>query len=312
MTPPIGLLMAAAAVAIGTGLGWALLYAVMPWTRSGSWPARSRAQWLAQLRLLPLVSAVALTAAQVQAFVRFEPARVESAGPLLIGLAAAGALLGADAAWRAWRCWSGTRRLAAAWRGHAEPLVLTSWTSPAWVIQPAFPVVAVVGAWRPHLFVARQVLDRCTPAELAAIAAHESAHVRAGDNLIRLLFALTPGARLATAVSRRLEDEWLAASEESADQRASARTSPLDLASALTKVARLAPVMISPVSASALINVSDVNTRVRRLLAGAPSPATARTVWFPALMALTVAVTLQLPLVGVRLHELFEWLVRTR
>ena len=70
----------------------------------------------------------------------------------------------------------------------ATPFTVPTWIRRAWIIRRRFPVVAVVGIVRPQLFVATQVADECTGRELAAIAAHEAAHVESRDNLIRLLF----------------------------------------------------------------------------------------------------------------------------
>ncbi len=71
----------------------------------------------------------------------------------------------------------------------------------AYRVDADFPVVAVVGVWRPELFVAGRVAAACTPGEIAVVAAHERAHVAARDNLMRAAFAATPlaGSRRPTA-----------------------------------------------------------------------------------------------------------------
>ena len=74
----------------------------------------------------------------------------------------------------------------------AEPLILPGATIPAFAVATPFPIVAVVGLFRPRLVIARSVLESCTPDELATIVAHEQAHVAHHDNLARALFLLAP------------------------------------------------------------------------------------------------------------------------
>jgi hypothetical protein len=306
VTFSIGLLLAFAAVAVAAACGWLLVLIGSFAVHRIKGHARSRANILAQLRLVPLAVVALLVSSQVIAFVRFEEERAESAGPLLITLAVIGAGLLGDALWRVVRCWRQTSATIAAWRAQAVPMTLAAWTGPAWII----PVVAVVGARRPHLFIARQVLEQCSSGELAAIAAHEAAHIAARDNVMRLLFAMTPGASLLPSLATDLETRWVAAAEEAADLAASQETDPLDLASALTKVARLAPVPAPlPVAASALINRSDISERVHRLIAGATSTPHTRLVWLPTVAALLAAILVQTSPASARIHELFEMLV---
>jgi hypothetical protein len=308
----LGILMACAAITFGTAIGWALAAAAARLVSSESRAARGRAALLAQVRLLPLATVIILVAAQVHAFVRFEESRPESAGPLLIGLALMGVLLLLDAGYRGLSMWRETVRLIVRWRRAAVSLRVAPWHGPAWVIRPAFPVIAVVGAVRPQLFVAQQVVDGCTPMEMAAIAAHESAHVAACDNLTRWLFAMTPGAALFRGLASALERRWLAAAEEAADVAAARDADPLDLASALTKVARLAPKAPPALTAaSALIGASDLDNRVRRLLVAEARSQHNRTAWLPALLLLVTALISQTAPAGSLLHELFELLVRT-
>jgi Zn-dependent protease with chaperone function len=303
-------LMACAAITIGTAVGWMLAAAGAKWVQRLDWSDRSRATLVAQLRLLPLASALALTVAQVQSFIRFEHARDESAGPLLITLAILGIGLAVDAVCRGLMCWRRTLTVTRQWREQATPLPIAPWCS-AWVIEPAFPIVAVVGATRPQLFIARNVVERCTARELAAIAAHEAAHVASYDNLLRLLFVMTPGARLAPRLAVRLETEWVAATEAAADARASREAGSLELASALTKVARLAPeIVTSRLAASALITVSDLDTRIRRLLVPEAVKRTTSVAWVPAVVAFVIAFVTPTNAVSASLHELFEFLVR--
>ena len=99
--------------------------------------------------------------------------------------------------------------------------------------------MALVGIVRPRLFVAAQVVEALTPVELQAVLAHETGHLEARDNLKRMALRFLPTLgwrRLAAS----LEERWEAAAEAEADRR-TGPDSALDLASALLKVARLAP-----------------------------------------------------------------------
>lgn len=228
--------------------------------------ARSRASVLAQARLAPLtLSLLALPLVQL-AFWRFEPAgHQETPGVALPLMAAAGAGIIAMAVGRATRALAATRQVARAWRMNGIAEAVPGWRGRAWVVDTAFPVVAVVGVRRPQLYVSADVLRACSAAELAAIAAHEQAHVAARDNLTRVLFVLAPAAGTAAAL---VEDAWASTAEEAADLDARAAGDGLTLASALTTVARLAVGVAPapPVAMSAFIGGDSLESRVRRLL----------------------------------------------
>lgn len=231
--------------------------------------ARTRASLLAQARLAPLsLTLVALPLVQL-AFWRFEPAaQQESSGWPLPVLAMIGAAIVARVAARAWTALAATRAIARTWRAAGVRRALPGWHGRAWVIDTAFPVVAVVGVRRPDLYVSADVLRACSAAELAAIAAHEHAHVAARDNLTRVLFALAPAAGASAA---RLERAWAATAEEAADLGARAAGDGVTLARALTTVARLAlgAPLAPPLAMSAFIGGDSLEARVTRLLAPA-------------------------------------------
>ncbi len=311
-TPVLGVLLTLAAVALATIAGWlvaALAGGVI--RRISGLHATTRAAFLAQARLMPLTLVLVIVPAQMMGFARFEAGGPESAGPLLIGLAMLGAALLIDALANGVRSWRRTQQIVGAWRQSATPITLPAWARRAWTIRRRFPVVAVVGIVRPQLFVARQVTAGCTPRELAAIAAHEAAHVDARDNLLRLLFRLTPGVSIAAAIADPIERAWTVAAEEAADARARAKDGGVELASALTKVARMAADAtpeILPVSA--FIGGDDLEHRVRRLL---ESPARSRGFhwgWISVSCAVAIAIALQSTAVLHKLHDAFELLVR--
>jgi Zn-dependent protease with chaperone function len=270
----------------------------------------TRAALLAQARLMPLVMTLIIVPAQMIGFARFEAGDPESASPLLIGLALLGAAVLADAFISGARSWHRTRIIVGAWRQSATPITLPSWARRAWAIRRRFPVVAVVGIVRPQLFVARQVTDGCTPRELAAIAAHESAHVDARDNLLRLLFCLTPGVSMAGRLAEPIERAWVVAAEEAADERARLRGSGVELASALTKVARMAAESDpEPLPVSGLIQGQTLERRVGKLLEAHPASRGLPWGWIGLGLAVGIAISLQTAPVLRVLHESFELLV---
>jgi Zn-dependent protease with chaperone function len=297
---------------VAAAIGWigAALIGLAVARRVGR-SAALRARLLAQARLLPLALTVVLVPTQILAFVRFEAGGEEAAGPALVALAMVGlALLGG--AVRAGRdAARGTRAVSRAWRRSAVRFVVPGWADRAWRIRRRYPVVAIIGILRPQLFVAGQVADACTGDELAAIAAHERAHVRAGDNLLRWLFRLTPGAGVFARIGEPLERAWMAAAEEAADAAARRQASPLELASALTKVARLAAgIPTEAITTSALVGGSDLKARIERLLAAPTVDRVSQLGWLPAAVTLAFAAFLQSESAASTVHELFELLVR--
>ena len=213
----------------------------------------------------PTVAAAAVTLLLlVPAFVQFEPAaQGERAGLVLVVAAGAGLV---QIAWMAARgAWMllGARRLTRRWLRRATPLADGTWPLPATRIDTGMPVVALAGWRRPHLLVDRRVIETCTPVELAAIGAHERAHAVASDNARRWLVGVCCGWSSGTGRA------WSRAAEQAADERAAETPErALALASALVKVARLAP---APVFTDAVLSTmhdgGEIEARVTRLLA---------------------------------------------
>ena len=177
-----------------------------------------------------------------------------------LAMIAAGALRGMLALRAAGRL---RRRLAAG----AEAIDLPGAPVPAWAVDHEFPLVALVGVFRPRLFVSRRVLSLCTPDEMAAILAHETGHFVRRDNLKQLLVRSCPDLLGWTAAGARLEAAWEEACDRAADDDGARGGRRDDLAAALVKVARAVP---SPFSATApyfaFYRSDAVAVRVRRLL----------------------------------------------
>ena len=214
----------------------------LPWVapRAGGPPAR-RAATLLFLGLLPsLGGLVAALGLALPAWIVHEPrGSGETAGPVLVALAAAGAALVLARAGAAlldlWR----TSRLARRWSAAGRPVA--GLPLPATRFAHEFPVAAVVGLRRGRLFLADGLLRALSPEELDGVVAHEAAHRAARDNLKRLLLRASPDLLALSGPGARLR-AGLRGGGRSRGRRPRVRSRlPLVLARALLKVAALVP-----------------------------------------------------------------------
>ncbi len=210
------------------------------------WSAGCRARFIFVLRTFPAAAALlAVVVFLIPSYLAFEPRQTGETVSVKLGLLA---LLSATsialACWRGVAAWVVTRRLIGNWKKHSENLCLAEVSIPAYRINHRFPVVAVVGVFRPKLFVARQIFDSLNADELAAVIAHETAHVAARDNLKHWLMRICRDVLVIIPFARALDKEWAEATELAADEEAASRkdgATALDLAQALIKIARLVP-----------------------------------------------------------------------
>ena len=258
----------------------------------------------------PMIAALAVGIGIVlPAFAIFEPPHGgERIGALLPIAAVVGAGLLAIWIARAVLMLAASRRLTRTWRQGSAPLDDGRWGMRALRIDTGTPIVAVAGLLRPRLFIDRSVLDLCTASELDAVAAHERAHVRRGDNVRRLLVGAGAGPHSAAAAA------WRASAEHLADRSAAASPgAALDLAAALVKLARAGR---NPASHDVVLSTvhdgGSLEARVHHLLAldgraaTAPTPGAAP-IW------LSLACVLLLPAVPPLLgavHHALELLVQ--
>lgn len=256
-------------------------------------PAVADANRLLALRLLPAGGGGLLTLLLVvPAFLHFEPAHDgERAGPLLWLLSAGGAFVLAGGLTRIVRAVVHTRRLRLRWLQSASALRPFDGRTPAHLIDVPYPVVAIVGILRPILVVSRDVAGECSDDEVRLIAAHERAHLRARDNLKRLLIDGCPDLLRWTRTGRDISRAWAACAEDAADDAAAGgdRRARIRLASVLLRVARMtvdgSP---APRLASALVGLSGVERRVRRLAESAPLPRASRAGFYLTIAAAAV------------------------
>jgi Zn-dependent protease with chaperone function len=292
------------------------------------WSAVTRARLTFALRAFPLAGALAcVTLLLIPSYIVHEARQTTEVVSVKLAALALLSIIGiALALWRGLVAWRATRRLAADWMRHGEPVHLEGISIPAYRIQHAFPVVAVVGSIRPRLFVASQVFDSLTAEELSAALAHESAHLALRDNLKRGLLRACRDALTIIPCGRSLDRAWSEASEAAADERAAraGASNAVNLASTLVKIARMAPSGASAImpAGAFLIDetVGGVACRVRQLtqLAGIGGAHQRRKaaalnlgMWVcPGAFLVALAVAAADPRVLAQMHAMIEHIVR--
>lgn len=273
-------------------------------------PAQS-ANFLFRLRLFPLAAAIAITAVYVvPSYLTLEPADIdEPLGPMLI-LLAGGAfawLLGAG--FRAVVVQQRTSRVLSKWVQGAEGIQYGA-PFPVLRLPRCGPVLTVAGIWAPRVLISQTVANILTRQEFDIALKHELAHIRHRDNLKKLLLRVVGFPAMA-----RLESAWLEMSELAADDAAvSNPAEALDLASALIKLCRFAPVHPSLAVTSSLMHgaAAPFIARLQRLFdwAAPQDRPTASSILLPSMVAVGVLAVLTYAPILVCVHALTEWLVR--
>jgi Zn-dependent protease with chaperone function len=233
-----------------------------------------RARWLVALRLVPAGLGILISSGLVlPAFVWLEPRRTaENVSAVMILLAGAPALLIGLGLFRgAHSLWATNRLVRRLGRGSipVETPLSPLTGVPTFAVSEAFPLVSLVGWFRPRLFVSRTVLSHCGEDELFAVVAHEAGHLSRGDHWTRLILRACPDLLSLTRLGASIEAIWAASAEQVADDHAARfrPTGSVDLASALVKVARLATTTDPKrLPSTALYRGGGVAARVKRLL----------------------------------------------
>lgn len=171
-------------------------------------------------------------------------------------------------------CVARTVYLAAGMRAFAAELASAAarWEQapggPVYTLPSARPLCFTVAALRPAVYVTTALREQLSPGELAAVLAHERAHVARRDGLLHaclsLFYALFP-----VPGGRALLAEWERAVERRCDALAAARVgNPCDVAAVLVRVAGLGRGVPAAVPAGPCFNREgeDVEGRVRALL----------------------------------------------
>jgi Zn-dependent protease with chaperone function len=177
------------------------------------------------------------------------------------------------ALWRTIRSWRLTAELRKQWLSTSDRIRVPGINIPAFRIPHHFPIIAIVGTFRPKLFIADNVLSSLSPDEMAAAIAHECGHLAARDNLRRTILRLCRDSLLLVPFGRTVERMWAENAESAADEfaaRQSADTA-LNLASALVTIAKMVPAGARadvPLGAY-LVGAEEtqgVKSRIRRLI----------------------------------------------
>lgn len=253
--------------------------------RAGRWSAATRAQVVFALRVFPLLGAMtAVLALLIPSYLEHEPTDTHETVSVKLAVLAMVAAIGiALAVWRGVASWRATKDLIANWLHHSDPVSLDGIHIPAYRLNHPFPVIAVVGAFKPRLFIASQIFDLLSEEEIAAALSHERGHLATADNLKRSLLRACRHMLTIVPSGRSLDRAWAEAAEAAADEHAAREGAgvALDLASALVKIARAVPPHTKPtmpIMAYLLgVDMSGVVWRVRRLTEmasdGCPIPA---------------------------------------
>jgi Zn-dependent protease with chaperone function len=282
---------------------------------------RSRARLLLGLRLAPtLLSAIFVFGFFAPSYLLFEPMSTgETVSPFLAGIAVASLIPWGLALWRGLMSWRAGSRLVRSWLQGARPVAAAGLPKPFYRIAERFPVVSLVGIFRPRVFVAGQVLDALIPDELGVALAHEAAHGLSRDNLKRVVFQCSPDVLGLLPAGRWLKGEWERACEEAADAAAAGGdvVRALNLSSALVKVARLWPEGVRTAwGSSALHDGEGIECRIRRLLASEIANSTEPTTggrllapWGVGALAAGLSLLATHPPVLGLVHEFTEYLI---
>jgi Zn-dependent protease with chaperone function len=238
--------------------------------------ARTRAEILFVMRIgPPVVAIVAIAAFMIPSYLVYEPHASGESVSWKLGLLATLSAIGVGLAiWRGLRTWLATRSLLKHWLASSTRVELDGINVPTYILEHSFPIIAVVGAIRPRLFIANHVFGSLSAEEMTAAVAHEYGHLAARDNFKRSVMRVSRAALLLIPCGRSLDRAWSEASESAADEHAAQRSSlvALNLASALVHIARMIPTgqqQVIPAAVSAFLGNEDgpgVKVRVRRLV----------------------------------------------
>ena len=314
-----------AARCIGVSLAvFFLIYVMLSLALSRGWiavepflrrlPARRYANLLFTLRVLPLVLSALITLAfTLPSFLLLEPRSSGEwigVGPLLLGLSCIS--LFTYGVRRAITAQVRTSHVVAGWLNGASAMESRPGI-PVFRTGKHTPTLTVVGLREPKVLVSENAISALTPEELQTALRHEAAHIRARDNMKKLLFRFSafPG-------MGGLEYAWSQAAEMAADDDAvSSFRDALDLAAALIKLSRQSPAPPSAELATALLHSSteSLKARVQRLFAcdTAHASQNARRSWWyllPPVAALLLGLVIAYPTLISHMHTFTEWLVQ--
>jgi beta-lactamase regulating signal transducer with metallopeptidase domain len=288
------------------------------WTYGQRHGARRCANLLFILRLIPFALATGVTLAlALPSFLLLEPRAVdEPLGALPVALGLCGLAVVLAGLWKGMAALLQASRTVALWSNGARVVdagLQSKDTVPVLRVSAAGPPLTAAGILRPSVWLSRTAEFVLSERELQSAVRHEIVHVRRRDNLRKLILRLVAFPGMA-----ELESAWREATEMAADDGAvSSASEALDLAAAVIKLSRLAPLKPAAELTTALVHspAESVNARVERLLAWTEprqSPTTSYSWGYALCAAAAVMVTLAVTYseLLVRVHAATEWLVR--
>lgn len=237
-------------------------------------PARKQSQIIFALSVFPFVLALAYVLGfLLPAYLLFEPYKSNEVVSFKLALLSFISLTGfAIAIYRVLGIWWTTRRLVLDWLKNAEPVEIKNVSIPVYRINHQFPLIAVVGIFRPRMFIANQIFDSLTGEELQAAVRHEYGHLEARDNFKRTMLRLCRDL-LVFPLGKTLERAWTETAEAAADEYAAqtgGNLAAINLASALVKIARIVPYGAKPAMPAGTFLIAEqteyISGRVRNLL----------------------------------------------
>jgi len=289
------------------------------WLGGQQYSARRCADLLFALRMIPFVVASGITLAlAVPSFLLLEPRAVdEPMGVVPLALSLCGIAVVLAGAWNAAVALLRASQTVARWSSAADVIgssvVGSRVTVPVLRVSGAAPPLTVAGILRPSVWLSKAAEFVLTDRELRSALRHEVVHVCRRDNLRKLILRLVAFPGMA-----ELESAWREATEMAADDAAvSSASEALDLAAAVIKLSRLAPLEAPAELTTALVHspAEALNARVERLIAWTePRPGLAK--GYSSRYALCAAVAALVTLAVtygellVRVHAATEWLVR--
>ena len=249
-------------------IGSELMAALLGYFGRGKRFMRSPALLFA-LRILPFAFSLALTVGlALPAYLSLEPGETgEAPQPYLVGFACLSLFALVVFAVRLFRLMWTTSRVSRHWQNNAIRIDFLA-PVPIFQIEGPSALFAVLGMFKPRVFIGREALACLTQEELEAAISHELAHVRSLDNVKRTLLSLT---RLPVCFRnlRAIDSAWADAAELQADERSSQRTSAVDLSSAIVKISRLQilsrTAAMQPVPACHLVSSNQSSAMALRL-----------------------------------------------
>jgi Zn-dependent protease with chaperone function len=267
----------------------------------------SSARSLFGLRVFPLAAAAFATLVfAMPAFFLLEGKSDEDLGTLIFSLGTV-LLLGAGLV-RVVAAQVCTSRLISEWLAESK-ILNSSLLTPAFLAKPSAPPLLLYGICAPKIVVSETATAILSPKELAVAIQHEAGHLRFRDNLKKFVLHTIPFPGLGS-----LERAWQEAAEFAADEAAvSSSDEALNLAAALIKLCRLAPVQQPPALTAGLVELTAlVQLRVHRLLAwnaATLQPRKMRCLWLPSILVIVASGIFTYGQALVLTHQLTEWFI---